>query len=95
MSAPRLRVGDAVRVKAIYPPGHVRIPWYCRGRAGRVERVLDEYRNPEQLAYGNNTAEKQRLYRVRFRAGDLWEDYTGPAHDAVEIEIYEPWLEPA
>jgi hypothetical protein len=25
----------------------------------------------------------------------LWSDYSGPERDALELEIYEHWLEPA
>lgn len=88
-------VGDVVRVKAIFPPGHVRTPYYCRGKPGVVERLCGVFRNPEQLAYGNNEAEKLPLYRVHFKHTELWPDYEGPEHDGVELEIYEPWLESA
>ena len=35
------------------------------------------------------------LYRVRFQQRDLWANYSGSERDAVELEIYEHWLEPA
>ena len=37
---------------------------------------------------------KVALYRVRFAAADIWEGY-GDDPDTVDIEIYQPWLEPA
>jgi hypothetical protein len=88
-------VGDPVRVKAIFPPGHVRTPYYCRGKSGIVERICGVFRNPEQLAYGNNQAEKLTLYRVHFKHTEIWPDYQGPARDGVELEIFEHWLESA
>jgi hypothetical protein len=88
-------VGDPVRVKAIFPPGHVRTPYYCRGKTGVVERVCGAFRNPEQLAYGNHKAEKLTLYRVHFKHTELWPNYKGPEHDGVELEIFEHWLESA
>ena len=90
----RFSVGEAVRVKNHFPPGHVRTPFYCRGKRGTVERLCGEFRNPEKLAYGNHDAEKVTLYRIRFEQAELWGDYRGPSRDRVEIELYEHWLEP-
>ena len=90
----RFAPGDRVRVNERFPPGHVRTPWYCRGREGEIERICGRFRNPEQLAYGNRDAAHEVLYRVGFASGSLWPDYDGSEHDRVEIEIYEHWLEP-
>ncbi|MDW3205630.1 MAG: nitrile hydratase subunit beta [Alphaproteobacteria bacterium] len=87
-------VGETVQVRYATPPGHVRTPYYCRGRAGTVERVCGRFHNPEELAYGRAGENLLTLYRVRFRQRDLWPDYTGPVTDTVEIELYEHWLEP-
>ena len=92
MSA-RFEPGAAVRVRVDYPKGHCRTPYYCRGKSGVVERICGEFRDPEELAYGGEGLPKQPLYRVRFKQGELWPDYAGPANDCVEIEIYEHWLE--
>lgn len=91
----RFSPGDAVRVKAQFPPGHVRTPFYCRGKHGTVERVCGQFHNPELLAYGNYDSEKITLYRVRFEQTELWADYRGKSADRVEIELYEHWLESA
>ena len=48
--APRFRPGDRVAVRAAYPPGHVRRPFYVRGMSGVVERLCGVYGNPEELA---------------------------------------------
>ena len=93
-TGPRFEPGDRVRVLRRSPPGHVRTPWYCRGKPGEVERICGRYRDPEQLAYGNRNAECRTLYRVRFASRALWPDYEGSEQDRVEIEIYEHWLEP-
>ncbi len=93
--APRFPQGARVRVCERYPPGHVRTPWYCRGKAGEIVRICGQFRNPEQLAYGNREADLQTLYRVAFGSRSLWPDYAGSECDRVEIEIYEHWLEPA
>ena len=87
--------GDRVVVRPAFPPGHVRTPFYVRGRTGVVERVLDAFPNPEELAYGRSGLPVVRLYRVRFRQVDLWPDYRGQPEDTVDVEIYQHWLEPA
>ena len=92
--SPRYARGARVRVRERFPPGHVRTPWYCRGKTGEVERVCGRFRNPEQLAYGTREATLQTLYRVGFASGSLWPDSREGACDRVEIEIYEHWLEP-
>jgi nitrile hydratase len=76
------------------PPGHIRTPWYIRGRAGVVERLCGSFGNPEELAYNRTGTPRQPLYRVRFRQTQIWADYRGAATDTVDIEIYQHWLEP-
>jgi nitrile hydratase len=83
-----------VRIRADYPPGFLRTPYYCRGKVGTVERVLPAVVNPEESAYGRRSAAKKMLYRVRFSLRDLWPDYPGSQHDSVDIEILEHWIEP-
>ena len=91
----RFNIGDRVRVKRSFPPGHRRTPHYIRGKAGVVERVCGSFPNPEELAYGFSGEPKRVLYRVRFMQKDVWSDYRGPERDWLELEIYEHWLEPA
>lgn len=91
MSA-RFAAGDRVRVREAWPPGHVRTPWYVRGRTGAVERVAGVYPNPEALAYGRPGAPRA-LYRVRFRQRDLWPDYDGAESDSAVVDLFEHWLE--
>ncbi len=92
----RFAPGDKVRVLADFTrSGHVRTPWYCRDKAGVVERVCGAFCNPEALAYAKDGLPKLPLYRVRFAQRELWPDYQGTEDDAVEIEIYEPWLKAA
>ena len=91
----RFRAGERVRVAARFAPGHTRTPFYVRGRLGRIERVLDEFQNPELEAYGVNDGHPQRLYRVRIPMGELWHDYAGSMGDSLDLEIFEHWLEKA
>jgi nitrile hydratase subunit beta len=88
------RPGDRVRVRPLYPVGHVRTPWYARGKVGVVERILTTFPNPEERAYGRSGLPGKLLYRVRFLQSELWPDYAGPAADTVDLEIYEHWLTP-
>jgi len=92
--AAKFRPGDAVRVRQADPPGHIRTPFYIRGHTGVIERLCGLFRNPEELAFRRSGLPAQPLYRVRFRQQDVWPDYRGPAHDTVDIEIYQHWLEP-
>ncbi len=91
---PKFVRGVRVRVCERFPPGHVRTPWYCRGKTGSVERVCGRFRNPEQLAYGDHQAASVPLYRVAFTCRSLWPGDAGNGRDCVEIELYEHWLEP-
>jgi nitrile hydratase len=93
--ARRFNVGDRVRVKRSFPPGHRRTPHYIRGKHGVIERVCGAFPNPEELAYGFDGEPKRVLYRVRFKQTEVWPDYAGPERDGIEIEIYEHWLEKA
>jgi nitrile hydratase len=86
---------DRVRVRQAYPPGHLRTPFYIRGKTGVVERVLGAFPNPEERAYGRSGEPRQTLYRVRFLQADVWPDYAGRPDDTVDVELYHHWLEPA
>ncbi len=87
-------VGEEVRIRRGDPPGHVRTPFYARGKVGVVERICGQFRNPEELAYGRYDGPKGTLYRVRFSLQALWLDYAGQPADTVDVEIFEHWLEP-
>ncbi len=89
----RFKPGDKVRVRAAYPLGHIRTPFYIRGHSGVVERVCGTFGNPEELAQQRSGEPKQPLYRVRFRQRDVWPDYKGSPEDLLEVEIFQHWLE--
>lgn len=91
----RFAPGDKVLVRKAYPPGHIRTPWYIRGKSGVIERICGEFGNPEELAYGRDGLPKEPLYRVRFMQNEVWDDYAENPADTVDIEIFEHWLEPA
>jgi len=90
----RFHTGDTVTVREAYPIGHVRTPFYIRGKRGVIERLCGAFANPEELAYARPGLPAQPLYRVRFLQRDVWPDYAGQPGDVVEVEIYQHWLEP-
>lgn len=87
-------VGDPVAVRKAFPPGHVRAPFFIRGKMGIVDQIVGSYGNPEELAYGRTQTGKLVLYRVRFNQAEVWADYEGPEKDSIIIDIYENWLDP-
>ena len=52
-------------------------------------------KDPESLAYGGSGLPEKHLYKVAFRQKDLWDGYAGSPDDALYIDIYEHWLDPA
>jgi nitrile hydratase len=92
MSVP-FKAGQRVRVRNAHSLGHIRTPYYIRGKCGLVESLIGEYPNPEELAYARSGLPKKALYRVRFAQNEVWPGYAGPAHDTLDIDIYEHWLE--
>jgi nitrile hydratase subunit beta len=87
--------GSTVRIRSLYPLGHLRTPFYIRGKIGYIERIAGEFQNPEELALGHKNLPKIPLYRVRFKQKDIWPDYQGSLLDTIDLEIYHHWLEPA
>ena len=92
MAHDALKTGTPVRILDRMPPGHVRAPAYLRGKRGIIERAIAPFKNPEQLAYGLDASERM-LYRVQFRAAEVWGSAAERAEDVVEAEIYAHWIE--
>lgn len=90
----RFKPGQRIRVKIEFKPGHVRTPFYIKGKTGRVQRVYGAFRNPEALAYGRDGLPCIPLYEVGFDQKDVWEHYAAAEHDKVFLDIFEHWLEP-
>ncbi|MEM7422638.1 MAG: SH3-like domain-containing protein [Pseudomonadota bacterium] len=87
--------GQTVLIRAGAAPGHIRTPWYLRGRTGVIERICGAFPNPEELAYGRDGLPARVLYRVRVSMAEIWgADCDNPA-DTVDAEIFEHWLEAA
>jgi len=91
--APRFKMGQHVRARNINPVTHTRLPRYVRGKAGTVERDRGVATLPDTNVYG--LGEKpQHVYSVRFSARELWGNQA-PAQDAVYVELWDDYLEPA
>jgi nitrile hydratase subunit beta len=90
----KFKPGDKVRVRAEDRPGHIRTPFYIRGKVGRIERVHGEFFNPESLAFGGDGLPKRTLYMVVFDQAVVGGKSEGPK-DKLLIDIYEHWLDPA
>jgi nitrile hydratase subunit beta len=92
--AGRFQPGDRVQVRMEDRPGHIRTPWYVRGKTGWIERVHGEFFNPESLAHGGDGLPKRPLYLVVFNQKDIWKTVKSTT-DKVLVDIYEHWLDPA
>ena len=90
---PRFAVGQTVRAKKINPTGHTRLPRYARGNAGVVDHVHGAHVFPDSNAHFRGES-PQHLYSVRFSARQLWGE-AASARDAVYIDLWEDYLEPA
>jgi nitrile hydratase subunit beta len=92
-AAPRFTVGQRVRARNMHPTGHTRLPRYTRGRAGTIDRDHGVYVFPDTNA--RFLGEKpQHVYSVRFAARELWGEGAAP-HDAVYVDLWDDYLEPA
>ncbi|HEX9265196.1 MAG TPA: SH3-like domain-containing protein [Candidatus Binatia bacterium] len=92
-AAGQFKPGDRVKVKVEDRPGHIRTPWYIRGKTGWIERVHGDFLNPESLAFGRDGLPKKTLYLVAFDQSDVW-GKSAVRTDKVLVDIYEHWLEP-
>lgn len=90
---PRFQIGQRVRARNIHPAGHTRLPRYVRAKLGTIERDHGVFVFPDTNAH--RLGEKpQHVYSVRFQAGDLWGGQAAP-HDAVNLDLWDDYLEPA
>lgn len=90
-----LRPGQKVLVRDLPVTGHVRTPWYVKGRIGTIVAERGRWPNPELLAYGRPDPDGVDLYAVEFDQTDLWSPYAGSVKDRLLLDLYAHWLEPA
>jgi nitrile hydratase subunit beta len=82
-------IGDKVRARNITPEGHTRLVRYARGRLGEIVLVHGTHVLPDSSAHGKGD-DPHWLYTVRFTARELW---GRDSNDAVNIDLWEPYLE--
>jgi nitrile hydratase len=85
------KIGDRVRVRSDYVPGHVRMPGYIRGKTGVVVGESPAYPFPDAHAHGV-AAQDEPTYDVRFRSEDLWPNSADAA--LVHVAVFQSYLEP-
>jgi len=88
----RFKAGDRVTVKFEDRPGHLRTPWYIRGKSGWIERVYGDFLNPELLAFGKDGLPRKTLYLVAFEHAEVF-GKSHSAKDKILVDIYDHWLE--
>ena len=89
--SPQFKAGERMVVRVVQPPGHIRTPFYMRGKHGVIERLCSTYLSSEELACGRDDVPRQPRYRVRFCQGEVWPKYRGGAQDRINVEIYQHW----
>ena len=91
----RFGVGASVRARRVSPPGHTRLPGYAQGRHGTVIRDNGVYALQDTDEHGQQLGDfPQHVYTVRFTGRELWGE-RGHDRDAVYVELWEDYLEPA
>lgn len=91
----KFQPGQRVRVRTDDRPGHIRTPFYVRGKTGWVERVYGDFLNPESLGHSGDGLPKKTLYLVGFIQNEVWGGYKPAGRDKLFVDIYEHWLDPA
>jgi nitrile hydratase beta subunit len=94
MRPARFSIGDRVRMAAVQPQHHTRLPAYARGKLGVIARVHGAHIFPDTNAQGLGES-PQCLYTVTFDARDLWGKSAPAPHSIVSVDAFEPYLEPA
>jgi len=90
---PRFQVGDRVRTRNMHPHGHTRLPRYARGKEGVIHLHHGAHVFPDSSAHGRGE-NPTHLYSVRITGRELW-GAEGGERDAVHLDLWEAYLEPA
>jgi nitrile hydratase len=91
--AARFRVDEAVVARNIHPRGHTRLPFYARGKRGRIARLHGVDTLPDASAHGRGPS-PEPLYSVCFDARELWGESAEPSQ-SVYLDLWESYLAPA
>ena len=86
------KLGDRVRVRLDFVPGHVRMPGYIRGKTGVIVGESPAYPFPDAHAHAVE-AQDEPTYDVRFRSEDLWPNSADAA--LVHVGVFQSYLERA
>ncbi|MFK8253620.1 SH3-like domain-containing protein [Ancylobacter terrae] len=84
--------GQRVLTRKINPLTHTRLPRYCRGRRGVIDRVHGLYALPDLRALGDETT-REYCYSVRFTMRELWGEDASPV-DSLLIDLWDSYLLP-
>ena len=87
---PAIEVGDRVRVKDEFVPGHIRMPGYIRGKTGVVVSVSPAYPYPDAHGHGLQSP-WQQTFDVQFSAQDIWPD--GAEAADIQVGVFHAYLE--
>ena len=100
--SPQYGPDQPVRARNLHPRGHIRLPRYTRGKRGTVVRDHGVFALQDTDANGQRLGDRpQHVYTVRFAARELWgdraaaNDAVAAANDAVYVDLWEDYLEPA
>jgi nitrile hydratase subunit beta len=93
LAPPRFKAGDPVRTRNLHPTGHTRLPRYARDKVGVIDRDHGVFILPDEHA-SSGAKVPAHCYAVRFEGRELWGADAGP-RDAVFVDCFEPYLEPA
>ena len=94
MVKPRFQPGDTVRVMQAYPLGHVRTPFYIRGKTGVVEMAHGTMIYPDSAGNGGPDA-PEHVYTVKFTNEELWGAEAAEPNGVVYFDVWEPYIEAA
>ena len=92
---PGFQPGQQVRARNLHPRGHTRLPRYTRGKQGTVfsDRGVFALQDTDENGQFLDLR-PQHVYTVRFAARELWGEQAS-TRDAVYVELWEDYLEPA
>jgi nitrile hydratase len=87
---PELAIGDVVRVRELFIPGHIRMPAYVRGKVGRIVGKSPAYPFPDASGHGLESP-RQVTFDVCFKSSDLWPN--GSEEAEVNVGLFHAYLE--
>ena len=87
--AQEFQIGQMVNVKNVCSNKHHRVPFYLKGKTGKVTEYLGLVENPEAAAYSKDNVDVYPLYRVCFKQTSLWGD---EQNGEIYADLAEKWL---